>query len=96
MQGLNAEWIVVAAGLLGGTRSVLDRAVQYAKDRMVFGRRIDKNQAVQHPLAEIWARLTATELTVWAAANLYDQGLPCGAEVNAGKFLAGELFFDAC
>ncbi|MBH1963497.1 MAG: acyl-CoA/acyl-ACP dehydrogenase [Comamonadaceae bacterium] len=96
LHGLNAERIVVAAGLLGGTRSVLDRAVKYAKERVVFGRPIGMNQAVQHPLAEIWARLTAAELTVWAAATLYDQDMPCAAEVNAGKFLAGELFFDAC
>lgn len=96
LHGLNAERIIVAAGLLGGTRSVLDRAVQYAKDRVVFGRPIGKNQAIQHPLAEIWARLTAAELTVWTAANLYDTDQPCAAEVNAGKFLSAELFFEAC
>lgn len=96
LHGLNAERIVVAAGMLGGTRSVLDRAVQYAKDRVVFGRPIGKNQAIQHPLAEIWARLTATELTVWAAATLYDTEQPCAAEVNACKFLSAELYFDAC
>jgi len=96
LHGLNAERIVVAAGMLGGTRSVLDRAVQYAKDRVVFGRPIGKNQAIQHPLAEIWARLTAAELTVWAAATLYDAEQPCAAEVNASKFLSAELYFDAC
>lgn len=96
LHGLNAERIIVAAGLLGGTRSVLDRAVQYAKDRVVFGRPIGKNQAIQHPLAEIWARLTAAELTVWAAATLYDNNQECAAEVNAGKFLSAELFFEAC
>jgi acyl-CoA dehydrogenase len=96
LHGLNAERIIVAAGLLGGTRSVLDRAVQYAKDRVVFGRPIGKNQAIQHPLAEIWARLTAAELTVWSAATLYDNNEDCAAQVNAGKFLSAELFFEAC
>ena len=30
------------------------------------------------------------------AAFLYDHGLPCGAEANAAKFLAGRASFDAC
>lgn len=95
LHGLNAERIVIAAGLLGATRSLLDRSVKYAKERIVFGRPIGQNQAIQHPLAELWARLTAAELTVWQAATLYDEGKPCAAEVNAGKFLSAELFFEA-
>jgi acyl-CoA dehydrogenase len=30
------------------------------------------------------------------AAWKYDQGLPCGAEANAAKYLAGEAGFNAC
>ncbi len=30
------------------------------------------------------------------AAELYDAGLPCGAEANGGKFLGARACFDAC
>jgi len=36
--------------------------VQYAKERVVFGRPIGQNQGVQFPLAEAYARLEAAEL----------------------------------
>lgn len=95
LHGINPERIVIAAGQCGAVRTLLDRSVKYARQRVVFDRPIGKNQAVQHPLAEIWARLTAAELLVWQAATLYDNDQPCGAEVNAAKFLCAELGFDA-
>jgi acyl-CoA dehydrogenase len=95
LHGLNPERIIVTAGFLGATRTVLDKAVRYAKERVVFGRPIGQNQAIQHPLADIWARLTAVELLTWHSATLYDQDQPCGAEVNAAKYLGADLYFDA-
>jgi acyl-CoA dehydrogenase len=95
LHGINPERIIVAAGVHGATRAVLDKAVRYAGERVVFGRPIGKNQAIQHPLADIWARLTAAELLTWQAATLYDNDQPCGAEVNAAKYLAADIYFDA-
>jgi acyl-CoA dehydrogenase len=95
LHGINPERIIVTAGFHGATRSVLDRAVKYAGERIVFGRPIGQNQAIQHPLADVWARLTACELLTWHAATLYDEDKPCGAETNAAKYLGAELYFDA-
>ena len=63
---------------------------------MVFDRPIGQNQGIQHPLAANWMALEAAGLMVFKAASLYDRGLPCGAEANAAKYLAGEACFDAC
>ena len=68
----------------------------YAKDREVFGRPIGQNQAIQHPLAEGWAKLQAARLLTLRAATLYDAGLPCGVEANAAKYLAAETGLDVC
>ena len=81
---------------MGIGRRALAKATTYAKERIVFGRPIGKNQAIQHPLAESWAELAAAELMVLRAAHLYDRGEPCGAEANAAKYLASEAAFDAC
>jgi len=96
LHGMNPERILIAAESVGLGRCALARASAYAKERIVFDRPIGKNQAIQHPLARNWMNLEAANLMVMKAAWLYDQGLPCGAEANAAKYLAGEAGFDAC
>ncbi|HLL28791.1 MAG TPA: acyl-CoA dehydrogenase family protein [Xanthobacteraceae bacterium] len=96
IHGFNPERILIAAEAVGLGRAALKRAAAYAKERVVFGRPIGKNQAIQHPLAKCWMELEAANLMVFRAAALYDGGEPCGAEANAAKYLAAEAAFSAC
>jgi len=96
LHGLNPERILVAAEAVGLGRAALRRATTYAKERVVFGRAIGQNQAIQHPLAECWMELEAAELLVLKAAWQYDHGEPCGPAANAAKYLAAEACFKAC
>lgn len=96
LHGLNAERILIAAGLIGLGRAALKRATDYARERVVFGRPIGMNQAIQHPLAAGWAKLEAGNLLAFKAAALYDLDQECGAEANAAKYLAAEAAFEAC
>jgi len=96
LDGLNPERILVAAEAAGLGRAALNRAVQYAGERIVFDRPIGQNQAIQHPLAQRWIELEAARLLTYKAASLYDAGKPCGAEANAAKYFAGEAGFKAC
>ena len=96
LHGMNPERALAAAAAVGLGRVALKRASQYAGERIVFNRPIGKNQGVQHPLAKCWMELEAANLMVMNAAWRYDQGLPCGAEANAAKYLAGEAGFRAC
>ena len=73
LHGMNPERILIAAEAIGLGRAALRRAAAYAKERVVFGRPIGKNQAIQHPLAECWMELEAAELTMLKAAWQYDQ-----------------------
>ncbi|MFV0514834.1 MAG: acyl-CoA dehydrogenase family protein [Jhaorihella sp.] len=95
LHGLNAERILVAAGALGAAGAALDKAAAYARERHVFGRPIGQNQAIQHPLADIWMRLQAAEAMMFRAAALYDAGRPCGLEANSARYLAGQVSYDA-
>src|SRR5262245_12255566 len=95
LDGINPERILIAAEAVGIGRRALAKAAQYARERVVFGRPIGQNQAIQHPLAESWAELAAAELIGLRAAHLYDRSEPCGAEANAAKYLAGEACFRA-
>ncbi len=96
LHGFNPERILIAAEAIGLGNAALRRAAAYAKERVIFGRPIGMNQAIQHPLAECWMRLEAARLMMLNAAWRYDQGLSCGAEANSAKFLAADAGLKAC
>lgn len=95
LDGLNPERILVAVESIGIGENALERATQYARDRVVFNRPIGQNQAIQHPLAECWLNLQAAMLMTARAAELYDAGKPCGAEANGAKFLGARAGYQA-
>lgn len=95
LDGLNAERVLVASEAIGIGRAALRRAVNYAKERIVFGRPIGQNQGVSFPLGEARMRLDCAELMIRKASWLLDQGLPCGAEANMAKWLAADACFQA-
>jgi acyl-CoA dehydrogenase len=96
LDSLNPERILVAAEVVGMGRRALKKAVSYAGERVVFGRKIGQNQSIQHPLAECWSELYAADLMTLHAAELYDSRQPCGAQANAVKYLAADAGFKAC
>jgi alkylation response protein AidB-like acyl-CoA dehydrogenase len=96
LDGLNPERIAVAFAQIGTGRAALNKAVQYAKERIVFDRPIGQNQAIAHPLADSWIRLEAAEMMTVRAAELFDARQSCGPQANAAKFLASEASFEAC
>jgi acyl-CoA dehydrogenase len=96
LHGMNPERILIAAEAIGVGRAALARATRYAKERVVFGRPIGQNQAIQHPLAKSWMELEAANLMMLKAAALCDAGEPCGIEANAAKYLGAEAGFTAC
>ncbi len=96
LDGLNPERILIASEALGIGRAAMAKAVQYGKDRVVFGRPIGQNQGLAFPLAEAHMKLHAAELAVREASWRFDQGLPCGEAANTAKYLAAEAAFFAC
>ncbi|MGG5820102.1 acyl-CoA dehydrogenase family protein [Falsiroseomonas sp. HW251] len=96
LDGLNPERILVAVEAIGIGQDALTRAAAYAKERVVFGRAIGRNQGIQHPLAECWLNLEAALLMAERAADLYDRGEPCATEANGAKFLGARAGHQAC
>jgi len=96
LDSLNPERVLIAVEAIGIGQDALRRATTYARERVVFDRPIGQNQGIQHPLAEKWMYLESAYLMAMKAAELYDAGLPCGAEANAAKFLGARAGHDAC
>jgi acyl-CoA dehydrogenase len=94
---LNGERLLLAAEALGMGRWALEAATRYANERVVFGRPIGMNQAVQHPLADSYLRLLASSEIVGRALAEYEAkgGGAVGTLANAAKYLTTEAAF-AC
>lgn len=90
LTGMNAERILIAAECIGDGRFLLEKAVDYANTREVFGGPIGANQGVQFPLARAYTQLRAADLMRFEAARKYDAGEKCAAEANMAKYLASE------
>jgi alkylation response protein AidB-like acyl-CoA dehydrogenase len=95
LTGMNAERILIAAECVGDAKWFIERSVDYAKDRHVFGRAIGQNQGVQFPIAKAYANMRAAELMVGEAVRRYEAGENPGAEANMAKMLAADASFEA-
>jgi acyl-CoA dehydrogenase len=105
-QGLLVLWpfthierLMTAALCVGNARYCLNRSLKRAGERTIFGKQpIGAEQAIQHPIAHLHARITATRLLVQAAAARFDAGadtMEVAAQANMAKVLTAELVFDA-
>ena len=95
LDGLNAERALIAAECIGDGYWFIEKATAYAKDRVVFGRPIGKNQGIQFPIAESYMDIEAASLMRYKACELFDAHKPCGAEANMAKHLAAKASWAA-
>lgn len=92
---LNAERLVIAAECIGDGRWFIDKAVRYANERVLFGRPIGANQAIQHPIAKGYAHLEAADALRWKACAAYDAKEPnVPALANMAKYVAAEASWE--
>ncbi|MBC7737428.1 MAG: acyl-CoA/acyl-ACP dehydrogenase [Candidatus Saccharibacteria bacterium] len=95
LAGMNSERILIAAECIGDAKWFIKKAADYARERVVFGAPIGKNQGVQFPLARAHAHMVAAEAIVYRAAAMYDPGLNRGVEANTAKMLAADASWEA-
>jgi alkylation response protein AidB-like acyl-CoA dehydrogenase len=93
---LDLAAVALAAEQVGGGQFVLEMAVQYAKDRVQFGRPIGSFQAIKHKCAdmllEVESAKSAAYYAGWCAAELNDE-LPSVASL--AKAYCSEAYFHA-
>ncbi len=93
---LDLTAVALAAEQVGGAQFVLEMAVQYAKDRVQFGRPIGSFQAIKHKCAdmllEVESAKSAAYYAAWCAAEMNDE-LPSVASL--AKAYCSEAYFHA-
>jgi len=95
LDGMNAERILIAAECVGDGYWFVERATNYANERVVFDRPIGQNQGIQFPIARAYVNIRAADLMRYDAARRFDAGAPCGAEANMAKLLAADASWEA-
>jgi isovaleryl-CoA dehydrogenase len=75
MSGLNTERVVLGAMSLGLARGAYECALQYAKERIQFGKPIAAFQLIQAKLADMAMEIELSRLVTYKGAIMADQGL---------------------
>ena len=95
LDGMNAERILIAAECIGDGHWFIEKAADYARERVVFDRPIGQNQGVQFPIARAHVNIEAADLMRFKAAALFDNQEPCGKEANMAKLLGADASWEA-
>ncbi|MDX1622420.1 MAG: acyl-CoA dehydrogenase family protein [Gemmatimonadota bacterium] len=85
----------VAAQALGIAGRCLELSLEYAKERVAFGRPIGEFQGLRFMLADLAAEIEAARALTWAAAEKQDRGEPARKEVSMAKLLASRTAMEA-
>ncbi len=92
MQTFEATRPTVGAQALGIARAAYEYALDYAREREQFGRKIVENQAIAFALADMKLEIDAARLLVWRASWMGRNGIPFeNAEGSMSKLKAGEV-----
>ena len=76
--------------MVGAARKDSEMAIEYAKNRVAFGRPIGSFQSVQHMLADMLLHVDGGEMLTFEALWKMDQGLPASVEVSQAKAFCNE------
>ena len=76
--------------MVGAARKDAEMAIEYAKNRVAFGRPIGSFQSVQHMLADMLLHVDGGEMLTFEALWKMDEGLPASVEVSQAKAFCNE------
>ncbi|WP_295580388.1 acyl-CoA dehydrogenase family protein [uncultured Oscillibacter sp.] len=91
MATLDGGRIGIAAQALGIAQGAFEAAVEYAKERVQFGRPICQQQAIAFKIADMATKLRCARLLVYSAADLKQDHAPYGMESAMAKQYASDI-----
>ncbi len=96
LMNLEGGRIGIGAQSVGMARAAYECALDYAKQRLSFGKSLVEHQAVAFRLADMATQLEAARLLVHNAARLRDAGEPCLKQASMAKLFASEAAEKIC
>ena len=87
---LDQATVLLCAQMVGAARKDIEMAIEYAKNRVAFGRPIGAFQSVQHMCADMTIWVDGAQLLTYEALWKMDQGLPASIEVSQAKAFSND------
>ncbi len=87
---LDRATALICCQMVGAARKDAEMAIEYAKNRVAFGRPIGSFQSVQHMLADMLLHVDGGEMLTFEALWKMDEGLPASVEVSQAKAFCNE------
>lgn len=91
MATLDGGRIGIASQALGIAQGAYEHALEYAKERIQFGKPIAQQQIISFKLADMATKIRAARLLVYSAAELKEQHEPYGMESAMAKQYASDI-----
>jgi alkylation response protein AidB-like acyl-CoA dehydrogenase len=91
IETLNEGRIGIAAQMLGLAQGAHAGAMQYARERVQFGKELREYQGIQFDMADLATQIEAAKLMVYNAARLKDAGENFIKEAAMAKLFAGNV-----
>jgi len=89
---LEKATVGLCAQMVGGAQKALDMSVEYAKERIQFGRPIGSFQAIQHYCANMVTDVDGSKYITYEAAWKLSEGMPAAMEVSMAKAWTSEAY----
>jgi alkylation response protein AidB-like acyl-CoA dehydrogenase len=96
MKALDVGRMGIGAQSVGIAQGAFEKARDYSKERIQFGRPISKFQAIGFMLADMATEIDAARLLVYRAADMKDRGRPYGKESAMCKCYASDVAVKVC
>jgi alkylation response protein AidB-like acyl-CoA dehydrogenase len=91
MQTFETARTLVATTAVGVARAAYEYALQYAQERVQFGKPIIQHQGIAFMMADMATQIEAARLLCWRAAYLADQGIDATQAASMAKAFAADV-----
>jgi acyl-CoA dehydrogenase len=91
MSNFQPERLVIAVGAYAAAERALEIAIDYAKERMQFGKPVSRHQHNAFKIAELATKIEASKELTYRAADMYNRGVDCLKEVSMAKWYTTEV-----
>jgi alkylation response protein AidB-like acyl-CoA dehydrogenase len=91
MWELQGERMIGAAGAIAGAQLTFDATLEYAKQRMAFGKPIGQQQVIKHMLVDMATKIDIAREYNYAVARRFGDGEYPVKEISMAKLVSGQV-----
>jgi alkylation response protein AidB-like acyl-CoA dehydrogenase len=91
MWELQGERMIGAAGAIAGAQLTFDATLEYAKQRMAFGKPIGQQQVIKHMLVDMATKIDVAREYNYSVAKRFGEGEYPVKEISIAKLVSGQV-----